>query len=236
MKLFEFTRPMAATLLGAAFLAALAAPSAHAQAENSPAYLVTYLEVTPAAEAAAISLLKKVATASRKEGGNLRYEILQEIGRPAQFAILETWSDAKAQEAHASGAALKQFRAGIDPLRVSYYDERLDTGIDVAQTATPAGKDAIYVVTHVDVTGQFKDDAIGLMKTLAADSRREGGSLRFEVWDQNNRLNHFTMTETWKDQASLDAHNAAAPAKAFREKVGRMMGALYDDRRYRNLE
>ena len=226
-----------APLIGASLLAVIAAPAARAQApENSSPYLVTYFEVTPSAEAATISLLRQVASASRKEAGNQRYEILQENGRPAQFAILETWSDAKALEAHATGAAMKQLRAGIDPVRISYFDQRLDTAIDVAPQPAPAGKDAIYVVTHVDVTGQFKDEAIALMKTLAADSRREGGSLRFEVWDQNNRLNHFTTTETWKDQAALDAHNVAAPAKSFRDKVGHMMGALYDDRRYRNLE
>ncbi|HLH96470.1 MAG TPA: antibiotic biosynthesis monooxygenase [Xanthobacteraceae bacterium] len=235
MKLSDLM-PLATAVLTVA-LAIAAAPAARAQApENSASYLVTYLEVTPSAEASAISLLRQVAAASRKEPGNLRYEILQATGRPAEFAILEAWSDAKSHEAHSGGAAMKQFRAGIDPLRIGYYDERLDTGIDVGTQSAPAGKDAIYVVTHVDVTGQFKDDAIALMKTLAADSRREPGSLRFEVWDQNNRLNHFTMTETWKDQAALDAHNAAAPAKTFREKVGHMMGALYDDRRYRNLE
>jgi quinol monooxygenase YgiN len=228
----DFMRAAGAALLAAAVFGVSPAP---AQTPESP-YLVTYIEVAPSAEAATINLLHQVAAASRKEAGNLRYEILQQTGRPAQFAILETWSDAKALEAHAGGAAMKQFRAGIDPLRVSYYDERLDTGIDVAPQSAAAGKEAIYVVTHVDVTGQFKDEAIVLMKALAADSRREAGSVRFEVWDQNNRLNHFTMTETWKDQAALDAHNMGASAKAFREKVGRMMGALYDDRRYRNLE
>jgi quinol monooxygenase YgiN len=92
------------------------------------------------------------------------------------------------------------------------------------------------VVTHIDVTGQFKDDAIGFMKKLAADSRREPGAERFDVWQQSNRLNHFTVTEIWKDQAALDAHGRAAGTREFREKIGRMLGALYDDRRYRNLE
>jgi len=224
-------------LMSAALLAALTAPTAQAQTpESSAPYLVTYIEVTPKAEAATAKLLKQLAAASRKEAGNQRFEILQGADRRSQFAILETWSDAKAHEAHSGGDAMKQFRAGIDPLRVSYYDERLDTGIDVPAPGAPAPKSAIYVVTHVDVTGQFKDDAIVLMKALAADSRHEPGALRFEVWDQNNRLNHFTMTETWKDQAALDAHAQGSPAKTFREKVGHMMGALYDDRRYRNLE
>ncbi len=227
--------PMA---LGTAVLAAIAGP-AGAQtraADKQPAYVVTYIEVTPAAETQTVNLLRRLAAASRKEAGNLRYDVLQLLERRSQFAILENWTDGKAFEDHGGGAAMKQFRGELDPLRVGFYDERLDTGIDVGSASAPAGKDAIYVITHVDVTGPFKDDAIVMMKKLAADSRREPGSERYEIWQQNNRLNHFTVTETWKDQPALDAHNLAAGTREFREKVGHMMGALYDDRRYRNLE
>ena len=62
------------------------------------------------------------------------------------------------------------------------------------------------MVTHVDVTGPFKDDAIVMMKKLAAASRLEPGAQRYDVWQQANRLNHFTMVELWKDQPALDAH------------------------------
>jgi quinol monooxygenase YgiN len=221
----------------AAVVAAVAAPGALAQApDNQPAYGVTYIEVTPSAEATAAGLMRQVAAASRKEAGNLRYEVLQDIERRNQFAILETWHDMKAIEAHGAGATMKQFREKLDPLRTGFYDERLDTGIDVGPVPAPAGKSAIYVVTHVDVTGQFKDDAIVMMKKLAAASRLEPGAQRFDVWQQANRLNHFTVVELWKDQAALDAHGLAAAAREFREQVGHMMGALYDDRRYGNLE
>jgi len=222
-------------VLIAAVVAAVAAPAALAQAPE-PAYGVTYIEVTPSAEATAAGLLRQAAAASRKEAGNLRYDVLQDTERRNQFAILETWSDMKAIEAHGAGAAMKQLREKLDPLRTGFYDERLDTGIDVGPVPAAAGKSAIYVVTHVDVTGPFKDDAIVMMKKLAADSRREPGAARFDVWQQANRLNHFTVVELWKDQAALDAHSAATAARAFREQVGHMMGALYDDRRYGNLE
>ena len=229
-------------LFAAAVLAAMAAQGARAQApaaqapEDPSAYLVTYIEVAPTAEAEAATLLRRVAAASRQEAGNLRYDILQHRERKGQFAILETWSDGKAFEAHRGGPAMKQLRGELDPLRISPYDERLDNAIDVGQPPAPAGKDAIYVITHIDVTGQFKDEAIVMMKKLAADSRREPGAERFDVWQQSNRLNHFTVTEIWKDQAALDAHGRVAGTREFREKVGRMMGALYDDRRYRALE
>jgi quinol monooxygenase YgiN len=224
-------------VLIAAVVVVVAAPGALAQApDNQPAYVVTYIEVTPSAEAAAATLLRRVAATSRKEAGNLRYDILQHMERRTQFATLEAWSDGKAFEAHGGGTAMMQFRKELDPLRIGFYDERLDTGIDVGPVPAPAGKGALYVITHVDVTGQFKDDAIVMMKKLAADSRREPGAERYDVWQQSNRLNHFTVTEIWKDQPALDAHNAAAGTREFRDKIGRMLGALYDDRRYRNLE
>jgi quinol monooxygenase YgiN len=234
-------------LIAATVLAAAAVPGALAQAaDNQAAYAVTYFEVAPSAETEAANLLRRAAAASGEEAGKLRYDILQHIERRSQFAILEAWSDAKALEAHGATAAMKQFRDQLSPLRVGFYDQRLDTGIDVVPVAAPAlsapaggslaTEDAIHVITHVDVTGQFKDEAIVMMKKLAADSRREPGAARFEVWQQNNRLNHFTVVEVWKDQAALDAHNLAAGTREFREKLGGMMGALYDDRRYRTLK
>jgi quinol monooxygenase YgiN len=224
-------------LIAAVVLAAVAGARAQAQApDTQSAFAVTYIEVTPSAEAETANLRRRAAAAGRKEAGNLRYEILQHIERRSQFAILEAWSDAKAFEAHAGGAAMKQLRDQLTPLRIGFYDERPDTGIDIGLVRVPAGKDAIYVVTHVDVTGQFKDEAIVMLKKLAADSRREAGAERYEVWQQNNRLNHFTVTEIWQDQRALDAHNLAAGTRELREKLGRMLGALYDDRRYRNLE
>jgi quinol monooxygenase YgiN len=92
------------------------------------------------------------------------------------------------------------------------------------------------VITHIDVTAQFKDEAIAMMKRLAAASRMEPGSQSYEIWQQNNRLNHFAVAEIWKDRPALDAHNGAATTREFREKLGPMMGALYDDRLYRTVE
>ena len=180
---------------GAVIVAAVisaAASAALAQAPASPyAYMVTYIEVTPSAEMQVADLLRHVAGASRAEPGNLRYEVLQQIDRRNQVAILEAWNDAKALAAHVGGAAMKQFRGQLDPLRIGFYDERPETGIDVSPLGAAPGKDAVYVITHIDVTGPFKDDAIVMMRKLAADSRREPNVARYDIWQQNNRLNHF---------------------------------------------
>lgn len=199
------------------------------------AYVVTYIEVAPSAQGDVAGLLKAVAAASRTEPGNERYDVLQRIDRENQFAILEAWTDLKAAEAHLSGAALKQFKEKLKPVEISFYDERPSNGITVAPSSAEAGKDAIYAVTHVDVTPPNKDACIAMLKQLADEARKEPGAVRFEAWQQNNRGNHFTVTEIWKSRAAIDGHIVSAATKEFREKLGPMSGALYDERLYRGL-
>jgi quinol monooxygenase YgiN len=213
-----------------------AAPLAMAQAPaGGTAYVVTYIEVLPSSQGEATGLLKQVAAASRKEAGNERYDILQRIDRKNQFVILEAWTDLKAAEAHAGGDALKQFKDKLKPLQASFYDERPSNGIAVAPAPASVGKGSIYAVTHVDVIPPSKDDCIVMLKKLADDTRKEPNAERFEAWQQNNRANHFTVTEIWKNRAAHDAHVAAATTTEFREKLGPMSGALYDERLYRSL-
>ncbi len=226
-----------ATLMATAVMAAIAAPAASAQtAPAGPAYVVTYIEVMPSAKVTTIGLLKQVAAASRRESGNQRYDILQRLDRDNQFAILEAWSDLKAAEAHAGGAAFKQFRDKLEPLRSSFYDDRPSNGLDVAANQPAANRGALYAVTHVDVTPPNKDEAIVMLKKLAESTRKEPNCERFEVWQQNNRANHFTVTEIWKNRQAHDAHIVTASTREFREKLGPMSGALYDERLYRRFE
>jgi quinol monooxygenase YgiN len=218
-------------------LAALAAPVALAQAPADPTiYVVTYIEVMPSAMADTASLLKQVAGASRKEAGNQRYDTLERIERTNQFAILEAWSDLKAAEAHAAGAAMKQFRDKLKPLQTGPYDERPSVGIAVTSAPVTAARGSVYAITHVDVTPATKDDCIVMLKRLAEETRKDANSERFEAWQQNNRANHFTVTEIWKDRPAIDAHIVAAATRDFREKLGPMSGALYDERLYQSLE
>lgn len=61
-------------LLSAAILAATLAQFAHAQ--GSAIYVTTYVEVKANAIARGVSLLEAYRDASRKEDGNLRYNVL----------------------------------------------------------------------------------------------------------------------------------------------------------------
>ena len=228
-----FCGMLVATAMMAAVPAALA--QAPAVQPTGTSYMVTYLEVLPSAQGVAASLLKDVAAASRKEAGSQRYDVLQRVDRPNQFAILEAWTDLKAAEAHTGGAVLKQFKDKLAPLRASFYDERPSNAVTVAAAAA-AGKDSIYVITHVDVIPPKREDCVAMLTKLAADSRAMPNSERFEAWVQNNRSNHFTVTSTWKNRAAFDASIAALSTTDFREKLGAITGALYDERLYTSIE
>jgi quinol monooxygenase YgiN len=211
--------------------------SAAAQAPDQAVFAVTYIEVAPSGEAQAANLLKTLAAASRKEAGNLRYEILAQLDESSHFAVLEAWSEAKAREAHAGTPAMKQFRDALKPLQAANYDERPSIATPLGFPGAAGSAGAVYILTHVDIAGQNnRDEANATLKKMAEDARKEGTAQRFEVWQQANRANHFTVNEVWKDNAAYGAHLEAATTRANREKLGPMLGALYDVRRYKALD
>lgn len=203
------------------------------------AYVVTYIEVAPSAKDQSADLLRRLAKVSRKDAGSVRFEILQRIGHPGQFAILELWDDKKAADAHGATAHTQLFREKLKPLLRAPYDERPHTALSVGSPATAGAgtaKGVIYAVTHVDIVPKLKDDGVAAVKQLSEAGRQGQGNLRFESLTQTSRPNHMTVVEIWKDQKAIDAHGTAGHTKQFREKLLPMSGSLYDERFYRALD
>ena len=199
-------------------------------------YSVTYVEVMPTAKADAVTLLRRYREAAQKEGGNLRCEIVQRIDQPHQFAILEIWKDQAAFEAHSKSASTTETREKIAAIRNAPTDERVHTALSVGRIDAPTARGGIYVATHVDVIPPRKDDGVAALKRLGEDSRRDHDNLRFEVVQQINRPNHFTVVEIWRDAKAVETHSMAAPTREFRDKLATMTGALYDERMYRAID
>ena len=198
---------------------------------EGPVYIATYVEVVPTAVDEGAALLKQYRDASRKDAGNQRMELVQELGRPTRFAVLAIWQDQKAFELHAN----KALREKLKPIQAAPYDDRVHSGLAVAaKEALRSG--SVVVLTHVDVPPPFKDTTISLLQQLAEASRKEAGNQRFEVQQQGNRPNHFTVVELWVDKKAYDAHVMAGHTRQFRDKLGPMSGALYDERLYQPLE
>jgi quinol monooxygenase YgiN len=207
-----------------------------ARAQDPAAFVVSYIEVAPASKDQAAALLKQFAEASRKDAGNARFEVLQRIDRPHQFAILEAWSDQKAQETHATAAHVKAVRDQLQPMLIAGYDERPHVALAVGPMTSAGGPGAIYAVTHVDFIPPKKDEGVAALKAIVEPSRKEAGNARFDALQQTSRPNHETLVEIWQDQKALDAHAAAAHMRDFRIQTLPMSGALYDERLYHAIK
>jgi quinol monooxygenase YgiN len=223
-------------LIGLSVLALAAMKPANAEdTVNTPVYVVTYFDVAPTASAAAAILIRQHAEAVRKEPGNLSFEAFGEIARPNRFAILESWRDKPALEAHGAATATRAFHDKLAPLLISGTGPRFLSGFFVAPPTAQPGPGTVYVLTHVDVPPPQKDRAIELQKALAAAARKDDGNLWFDVLQQNDRPNHFTLFEGWRDHKAFDASIAAAHTKEFRQKLNPLEGALYDERLYQAI-
>ena len=220
-------------IIGMFIVSAALVSSAHAQ--NNAAYLATYVEVMPNAAAPAITLLKQYRDASFKEDGNLRAEALAEIDRPNRFVVVEAWRDKAALDAHGQSAATLTFRDKLKPIADAPYDERINNALYVTQGKNESQSGAIYVVTHVDVIPAGKDDCMAALKAMSVDTAGDAGNISYEVLQQSNRGNHFTVIEAWTNRKALDSHAMAAHTRAFREKLSPIAGALYDERIYKAL-
>ena len=103
------------------------APAAAAPSRGT-LYVITHVDVVPNPQAPEI--LKRLADASRKEAGNLRFDVVQYSVRPNHSTVIEQWRDQKALDAHAAAAHTRQYRDEIQPLTGSPLDERVFTAID----------------------------------------------------------------------------------------------------------
>jgi quinol monooxygenase YgiN len=91
-------------------------------------YVITHVDVVPSPQAP--DILKRLADASRKDGGNQRFDVVQYTVRPNHFTVIEQWRDQAALDAHVAAAHTLQYRDDLQPLTGSPLDERIYTAVD----------------------------------------------------------------------------------------------------------
>lgn len=220
----------------AATAALIALIGGAAYAQNGAVYVVTYVDVMPNATNPGAALLRHYRDASREEDGNLRTDVLQEMARPNRFAIVETWRDKAASEAHDKTATSADLAEKLKTLGNAPFDRRINNGLYVAMPANVSRSSAIYVLTHVDVVPASKDGCMAELKAMSMDTAKDAGNLGYMVLQQANRANHFAVFEVWTDRNALDGHAEAAHTRAFRQKLAPMAGARYDERFYKLVD
>ena len=208
---------------------------ADAQSPSSAVHVVTYLDIAPGQMAKATPLLRQFQADSRKVSGNTSVELYQEIGRPGRIVVRSSWADQKAFAAGGTAAAAAELAAGLKPLQIAPADQRVHLDFASGNGPAKATAAAVHVFTHVDVPPPRQGDLEPMLRQIQAASVKAATSVRYDVLQQSSRKNHFTVVETWTSLKAVDAQAVAAAQREYRDKLGPMLGALYDQRTYKAI-
>jgi len=97
--------------------------------DRQTVYVIAHVDVSN--DPAVPGLLQRLAEASRKEQGNLRFDVLQHTMRANHFTVIEAWENEKARETHATSAHARQYRDSLAPFLGSPLDERVYTAVGI---------------------------------------------------------------------------------------------------------
>jgi quinol monooxygenase YgiN len=75
-------------------------------------------------------MLTDLADASRREPGNVRFDVVQHTMRANHFTVVEVWRDQMALDAHVASPHTRQYRDALQPMTGSPLDERVYKAIE----------------------------------------------------------------------------------------------------------
>lgn len=208
-----------------------------ARAQTATVFTVTYVEIGPILAKVGLTALRADRDAGRKDKGNVHLDVFENQERSNQFVVLGAWTDKAAYEASANSEHTKAMNEKLQSMLVAPMDARIHTSISGHAVVAPdkSARDAIVVISHVDVPPAQKDSAVESLRQLAETGRQHPGNLQFHVWQQLDRPNHFTVIEAWSSRGAFNVHQMRKETREFREKLAPMMGSPYDDRIYKPL-
>jgi quinol monooxygenase YgiN len=215
--------------LGVCALCLLSA-GAGAATSADPVRALTFIEVRADGIDRCRTLLSQ---ASQKTPGAQHGLLLEEAARPERFVLLE---DSGPVEGPAGPE--RRLEDLLDPLLVAPPDHRTHRELaDTAVSGDDAGASAsLYVITHLDLAPPERSKGEAALRELASAARQSAGNLKFEVWQQTDRTNHFNLISVWTDRAKFNAFVAGTAAREFRKSVASLLGSPYDERLYRRVD
>ncbi len=94
------------------------------RAATAPSVVViSHVDTAPGQQP--VDLLKRLADDSRRDEGNVRFDVTQHTMRANHFTVVEVWQNQKAFDAHVAAAHTKQYRDALAPMTGSPLDERV---------------------------------------------------------------------------------------------------------------
>ena len=86
-------------------------------------YVVTHVDVPGAVRDKGLAALTALAGPSRKDAGNLRFDVVHQKNRTNHFTVVEIWKDQRSNDAHELAPHTRAFRNALTPITGALYDQ-----------------------------------------------------------------------------------------------------------------
>lgn len=94
---------------------------------------------------------------------------------------------------------------------------------------------SLKVVAHLISKPDTIDQTREVLLGLVGPTRVENGCIAYELFQNNTDPTDFTFVEEWTDDAALDAHLESPHLIDAKTKLGDLLAAEPDIRRYKQL-
>src|SRR4029079_4175025 len=94
---------------------------------------------------------------------------------------------------------------------------------------------ARYAVAYGELNAASLPQATKTFHAYRQAAMAEPGFVAFDLFEQLGRAGHFVLVETWRDQATFDAHQTAASASTLKDALQSIRVSGYDQRPHKTL-
>ncbi|MGA7327667.1 MAG: antibiotic biosynthesis monooxygenase [Rhodomicrobium sp.] len=103
---------------------ALRTSTAIASARGGTIFVITHVDIIPTRKDEGIAATRALAEPSRREPGNISFDVLQQTSRANHMTLFEAWKNEREMSAHAERDFIVSYRTALLPMAGSLYDQR----------------------------------------------------------------------------------------------------------------
>ncbi|GHT56653.1 hypothetical protein FACS189446_8810 [Bacteroidia bacterium] len=84
------------------------------EVQEEPLTIVATITVKPEFKADVLNAVKAVVDATRKEPGNIFYDVFEDVKNPLKLTFIETWKSQSAIDSHNNSVHFKAFAKAVE--------------------------------------------------------------------------------------------------------------------------
>lgn len=220
---------------GMASLPVIGLPGIAAAQQNPAVHLFNVLPIKPGAVPAFLAVMQANAKASRRESGNISFDVFQGEDGSNSLLLVESW---KSRGAHDEHMTLPHLKAVEQKAATDFAGQPISIWIaDVPGLPGHVRKEIPNAATtrNVVVRLRVKPDSRATFLQALADvippSRSAPGNHTFDLYQEADDPNRFVVFERWQDVASHEKHLA----QPYSTKLDGILPATLDGKPERHL-